>query len=191
MFIPSRDAPVVELLHPVARDPQTRSLTCRVIRQGGTTRFQVADQILQRLDIPSSPPRARAGPPTLHRPAHATTPERPPTRSPGDARDRGRPGAQALTAALHQVPPADDPRPVAEAQALEPLADPPRTVSASISRRRVPQGTPSTASGAPIWEANSRVVAAARCQQQPAIITTAVRARIGLRCMLALNYIFT
>src|SRR5271157_4691603 len=66
VFTPRQDAPVVELLHPVACDPQTRSLTCRVIRQVGTARFQVADQILQRLHNSSSPPSVRAGSPTPH-----------------------------------------------------------------------------------------------------------------------------
>src|SRR3954467_1345416 len=59
MFPPRRYTPVVELLHTVARDPQTRPLPRRVIRQVGTARLQIADQLLQRLEILHLP-RVRA-----------------------------------------------------------------------------------------------------------------------------------
>src|SRR5262249_12086126 len=124
VFAPRRDAPVVELLHPVARDPQARSLPRRIIRQVGATCLQVADQILQDLDVPHlTRPRTKQFQRLL---------DPPPTQPPGTHRLALPPApaaapapVQLLPETLHPGPPADDHRRPSEAHPPDPAAAPP------------------------------------------------------------------
>src|SRR6516165_11706558 len=110
MLTPRRDTPVVELLHPVAGDPQARPLPGRVVGQVRTARFEITDQLLQRFEILHLP---GVRPQHLQRLIDTPVPQR--------LKDRrldrtavlatATGPAEILTTTLHQVPPADDHRP--------------------------------------------------------------------------------
>src|SRR5512135_848246 len=52
VLAPARDRPIVEFLHPRARNPQARPLPLLIIGEVGTAPRQILDQIRDRLGIP-------------------------------------------------------------------------------------------------------------------------------------------